>query len=303
MKKSHVLLITLIGTAVISLCACSSNTGAQDNSDSISEVSSSASSADSAESESEIEHEIAEATVESTPTAAPTPEVTVLDSLENVEAGTILSEEEIDFNDLSKYFTAYEISDELFERIYGDDKSYKTYCTVPREDLRYIKVLHRGFDSQIHVGEVMINTLLAQDIIDIFRELFENDYQIEKMFLVDNYNADDNASIAANNTSAFNFRAITGGTELSNHGKGCAIDINPINNPYVWYENGVLTWEDPDADLYLDRDAEDAYERHMINHDDLCYQLFIAHGWSWGGDWADPIDYQHFEKEVADYSM
>ncbi len=230
------------------------------------------------------------------------PKIEVLENLDDVEAGEILSSEQLDYEHLDHYFTAYEISDELFERIYGDDKSYKTYCTVPRSDLRYIKLLHIGFDSKIHVGELMVNTLLADEIIEIFEILFENQYQIEKMYLVDNYNADEDASIADNNTSAFNFRTVTDNPNvISYHGFGCAIDINPINNPYVWYENGVLTWEDPDADLYLDRNAEDAYERHMLNYDDLCYQLFHERGWTWGGDWANPIDYQHFEKVVATY--
>ena len=221
--------------------------------------------------------------------------------MDGYEAGAVISDEEIDFSNLNKYFVSYEISDGVFARIYGDDKSYKTYCTVPREDLRYIKLLHYGFDGNIHVGELMVNTLLADEVCEIFRILFENKYQIEKMYLIDNYNADDLASIADNNTSAFNYRLVTGGDYLSNHAGGCAIDINPINNPYVWYENGELTWGDPDAGFYLDRDAADAHERHMINHNDLCYKLFAERGWGWGGDWENPIDYQHFEKVVATY--
>ncbi len=243
-----------------------------------------------------------------TPTATPTPAPTeapeVLSDIKNVPAGTILSAENVDFADLGKYFQSYEISDTVFARIYGDDKSFKTYCTVPREDLRYLKLLHRGFDGEIHVGELMVHHLLAEEICEIFRILFENDYQINKMFLVDEYQADDLASIADNNTSAFNFRVVTGGTTLSLHGMGCAIDINPINNPYITYDAyGNPHWEDPDADLYLDRNAPDAYERHMINHQDLCYQLFTERGYTWGGDWANPADYQHFEKAVAYYSF
>ncbi len=203
------------------------------------------------------------------------------------------------------YFKSYEISDEIFARIYGDDKSFKTYCTVPRSDLRYIKLLHWGFDEKIHEGELIVNKAVAEDIVEIFRELYENKYQIKQMVLVDNYNADDRASIAANNTSAFNFRTVTDNPNvLSYHGMGAAIDINPINNPYVWYDaNGRLRWEDPDADLYLDRYASDAARRHMINHNDLCYKLFIQHGWKWGGDWSGTIDYQHFEKTIVNYSL
>ncbi len=241
-----------------------------------------------------------------TPTATPTAKKTVtkLENLEKKEAGSVLSKDEIDSDHLEKYFKSYEISDEIFKRIYGDEKSFKTYCTVAREDLRYIKLLHWGFDEKIHVGELIVNKAVAEDILEIFQELYKQKYQIEKMFLVDNYNADDSASIAANNTSAFNYRTVTDNAEvLSNHAMGFAIDINPINNPYVWYdEDGNLTYEDPDADLYLDREAENAASRHMINHEDLCYTLFIQHGWQWGGDWSGPIDYQHFEKTDVNYS-
>ncbi len=239
------------------------------------------------------------------PTDEPHPTLpAVLTDLETVPAGTVLKESSIDSDNLRDYFQSYEISDALFERIYGDNKSYKSYCTVPREDLRYVKVLHRGFDDEIHVGELIIHRYLANEMCEIFRVLFENDYQIEKMLLIDNYFADDDASIADNNTSAFNFRLVTDGDTLSTHGMGCAIDINPRCNPYIWYdENGTVCWEDPDADKYLDRYAEDAAERHMINENDLCYQLFAAYGYTWGGYWSNPVDYQHFEKVVAYYTM
>lgn len=239
-------------------------------------------------------------TPEATPEPEPTPEpIDYLGDPENTAAATPVEEERIDRSDINRYFKSYEISDSVFERIYGDNRSYKTYCTVPREDLRYVKVLYRGFDGITYIGEVMVNALLADDITEIFRELYLNDYPIERMVLVDEYDADDNLSIANNNTSAFNYRPITGGTTPSNHAYGCAIDINPKNNPYIEYDDyGNPYWYDADAELYLDRDAPDAYERHMINHEDLCYRLFTERGWSWGGDWSNPVDYQHFEKPI-----
>lgn len=234
-----------------------------------------------------------------TPSPAPTEAPSYIGDLENVEAGTIVAEEEIDREHLEPYFASYEISDALFGRIYGDDRSFKTYCTVPREDLRYIKVLHYGFDQQIHVGELMVNYLLAEDMTSIFQSLFENRYEIEKMYLIDNYDADDDLSCNENNTSCFNFRLVTGGSTLSNHATGCAIDINPRNNPYVTIDgDGIKHWENVDAELYIDRTNPDAAAMHMITHEDLCYQLFAERGYTWGGDWANPIDYQHFEKVV-----
>ena len=237
-----------------------------------------------------------------TPTPTPTPTVEMLGDLESVPAGTLVDEETIDYSSLDKYFVAYPISDTVWARIYGDDKSYKTYCTVPRDDLRYVKLLYTGFDGSTYVGELMVNSAVSDDIVYIFKTLFENKYPIYKMVLVDEYAADDDMSIAANNTSAFNYRNVTGGTTPSNHAFGVAIDINPINNPYIWFdEEGNTCWEDPDADLYLDRDAADAYERHMINTSDLCYRLFTERGWTWGGSWSGPIDYQHFEKPIVAY--
>ena len=251
----------------------------------------------------EAEEARAEAEKDAAATPAPSPEPTeapyLPGDLEEIPAGTIVSEEQIDRQNLEQYFQSYEISDALFQRIYGDDKSYKTYCTVPREDLRYIKVLHYGFDGQIRVGELMVNYLLEEDMTSIFRELFENRYQIEKMYLVDNYHADDDLSCLDNNTSAFNYRMVTGGSTLSNHATGCAIDINPVNNPYVTFDgNGEPYVVDEKAVPYVDRANPDAGAMHMITHDDLCYRLFTERGYTWGGDWSNPVDYQHFEKKV-----
>ena len=234
-----------------------------------------------------------------TPEPTPEEEPVYIGDLEAVEAGTLVASEEVDWDHLEQYFRSYEISDGLFERIYGDDRSYKTYCTVPREDLRYIKVLHYGFDGQIHVGELMVNYLLEEDMTSIFRALFENQYQIEKMYLIDNYSADDDLSCLDNNTSCFNYRLVTGGSTLSNHATGCAIDINPKNNPYVTFDGyGMPYVFDPESEQYVDRSNPDAAAMHMITHEDLCYQLFAERGYTWGGDWGNPLDYQHFEKIV-----
>ena len=254
--------------------------------------------AEEAAREAEAAREQAEAETP-TPTPTPTEAPSYMGDLENIPAGTLVPEEQIDWQNLGQYFKSYEISDTLFQRIYGDDKSYKTYCTVPREDLRYIKVLHYGFDQQVHVGELVVNYLLQEDITAIFRELFENRYEIEKMYLIDDYGADDDLSCLDNNTSCFNYRLVTGGSTLSNHATGCAVDINPVNNPYVTFDSsGAPYVVDENAEPYLDRTNPDAEAMHMITHDDLCYRLFTERGFTWGGDWSNPIDYQHFEKKV-----
>lgn len=222
-----------------------------------------------------------------------------LSDLETVLASTYVDESQLDWDHLEKYFRSFAISDPLFERIYGNDRSYKTYCTVPREDLRYIKLLYRDFDGQTRIGELMVNYLVEDDILYIFEELYKASYPFNLIVLVDDFGADDDLSIAHNNTSAFNYRNITGGSTPSNHAYGTAIDINPYNNPYIIYDaDGYPSILDEGAEAYLDRYAEDAYERHMINYSDPCYQLFTERGWQWGGDWSNPVDYQHFEKPI-----
>ena len=103
-------------------------------------------------------------------------------------------------------FYISEIPDDIFEKMQG--KSYKADCTLPRENLRYIHVLHVGFDNQVHEGELVVNKDIADDVLEIFKELYESGYQIEKVRLVDEYDADDEASMSDNNSSAFNFRFI-----------------------------------------------------------------------------------------------
>lgn len=215
-----------------------------------------------------------------------------IENLDNLAAGTIIEPADIEGGDIDNYFTSYEIDDALFDRIYG--LSYKEYCDIPLEDLRYLKMLHYGFDKQIYVGELMVDANLADKFLSIFKELYLNQYEIEKMLLVDEFGADDTWSIENNNTSAFNYRVSTlDGVTLSNHAFGRAIDINPIQNPYVtYYDWGMDTYHDKSV-AYMNR--EDSSLEHMITHEDLCYQLFIEQGFTWGGDWENPKDYQHFE--------
>lgn len=191
-------------------------------------------------------------------------------------------------------FYISEIPNEIFTLMQG--KSYKDNCTVPYEDLRYIHILHKDFEGNTKEGELVVNRLIAEDILEIFRELYNQNYPIEKVKLVDEYNADDEASMSDNNSSAFNFRFISYTTTISKHGLGLAIDINTLYNPYVKTVNGALNIEPANATEYVDRDKE--FE-HKIDHNDLCYRLFTEHGFEWGGDWSSAKDYQHFEVSDA----
>lgn len=190
------------------------------------------------------------------------------------------------------YYTV--LTEDIKERITG--KSYpdtEDPLQISYEDLAYVHVLHYDFQAQIQEGELICNQTIAQDLVEIFQELYESQYPIEKICLIDEYDADDEASMADNNTSCFNYRTVSGRTKLSNHSYGYAIDINPLYNPYVRTRNGEVLISPDNAVPYADRDTDFP---HKIDKNDLCYRLFMEHGFDWGGAWKSSKDYQHFEK-------
>ena len=220
-------------------------------------------------------------------------------NVSELEAGAILETDEVDFQKLEQYFVSMEIEEdgEVYQRIYG--RSYIDNPNISLDELRYLKLLHYNFDHEIQVGELIVNADLEEDFLKIFQELFECEYEIQSMYLIDNYwkgdgESSDFASIEANNTSAFCYREVAGGGGLSNHALGRAIDINPQQNPYVSYSNEYPVWSHSNATDYIDRTTN--YD-HMITHEDRCYQVFMDYGFTWGGNWNNPKDYQHFEKE------
>lgn len=178
----------------------------------------------------------------------------------------------------------------IFSRIKG--KTYKDDCTVPVSDLRYIHVLCKSKDGKTHHGEMICNKYIASSLLEIFRELYEADYPIERMILIDEYDADDKKSMEDNNSSCFNFRFIVRTKRVSKHGLGLAVDINPLYNPYVKEIDGELIIEPVTAVAYTDRTADFDYK---IDENDLAYKLFTEHGFEWGGNWEELKDYQHFE--------
>ena len=196
-------------------------------------------------------------------------------------------------------FYITEITDDIFARIKG--KSFKDDCTLPREDLRYLHVLHKDIDGKTHEGEMIVNKHIAEDVLDILQELYKNDYPIEKIRLIDEYDADDQKSMEDNNSSCFNFRFISHTTRISNHGLGLAVDINTLYNPYTKVVEGKRIIEPITGEPYLDREASFDYK---IEKGDLCYNLFIEHGFEWGGEWTDRKDYQHFaipDSKIAEW--
>ena len=196
--------------------------------------------------------------------------------------------------DYAEDFYYEPLSEEIKNRITGisypaDDNGN---LGITYDDLR-VHILHYNFDGMSTEGELICNTYIADDLLDIFYELHRNEYQLERVRLIDEYNGDDTASMEDNNTSCFNYRVVDGTTNLSKHAMGLALDINPFYNPYVTYPNGSIRISPVGSEPYADRTADFPYK---IDENDLCYKLFTEHGFTWGGNWNSLKDYQHFQK-------
>lgn len=208
------------------------------------------------------------------------------------KAGAFVSESAVEHYGMDSCFMVLALSDVIFDRMHG--LSYRADCRVPRSELRYVRVLHRTADRRIRLGELVLNKAIAQQVVYIFRQLFDAAYPIERMVLIDEYGADDERSMRANNSSAFNYRRVSGSKKLSAHSMGLAVDINPLYNPYVKpLGNGSLVVRPASARAYVNRSDSFPYK---IMDDDLCVRLFKAAGFQWGGNWHSCKDYQHFEK-------
>lgn len=208
------------------------------------------------------------------------------------KSGAIVSEKAIQKFGIEKCFAIESINNLVFARMQG--KSFKNDGLIQRSNLRYLRVLHVDEKGKIHLGEMVCHHSIANDLIDIFRQLFDARYPIERMVLIDEYHADDEASMRANNSSCFNYRQVKGSGKLSKHAQGLAVDINPLYNPCVKHSaNGKMIVQPSTATKYVNRSTKYPYK---IVKGDLLYQLFIQHGFKWGGAWRSLKDYQHFEK-------
>jgi hypothetical protein len=165
--------------------------------------------------------------------------------------------------------------------------SWREGCPVGLDDLRLVTLRHWGFDGTVRTGALVVRADLAEGVVDAFGRMFDARFPIERMQLVDDFGGDDAASMAANNTSAFNCRPIDGsGGRWSQHALGAAIDINPVQNPWVRGER-----VDPAAGAaYLDRaDVRPG----MLVEGGPVVAAFDALGWGWGGRFRNAKDYQH----------
>jgi D-alanyl-D-alanine carboxypeptidase len=166
--------------------------------------------------------------------------------------------------------------------------SYRPGCPVAPSQLRLVRVSHWGFDGKARVGSVVVRFDVARDIVAVFRRLHKERFPIRRLRGIDAYKGRDAASLAADNTSAFNCRyAIAPGPKRwSAHAYGLAIDVNPVENPYL--DRGAV--KPPAGRRYLNRSR---VRPGMAVPGGVLVRAFAAVGWSWGGRWSSP-DYQHF---------
>lgn len=167
--------------------------------------------------------------------------------------------------------------------------SWRSGCPVPWQDLSVVRVAYWGYDGARHVGDLVVHDQVATPVREAFGQIYNARFQIRRIHPVDLYGADDDRSMAENNTSAFNCRTVAGTTAWSQHSYGRAIDINPIQNPYV---KGSSV--DPPAGRdWVDRSS---VTPGMIVADGPVVRAFSNIGWGWGGSWTNSKDYQHLSQ-------
>lgn len=165
--------------------------------------------------------------------------------------------------------------------------SYHAGCPVTPAELRLVTVSYHGFDGRSHLGALVVNRRVARDVVTVFRRLYAVRFPIRRMAPISAFRGSDDASMAADNTSGFNCRRAVGGSGWSEHAYGTAIDVNPVENPYV----GPWGVSPPNGATFAHRKPT---RRGMLAFHDRAWWAFHAIGWSWGGSWSWPTDYQHF---------
>jgi poly-gamma-glutamate synthesis protein (capsule biosynthesis protein) len=160
------------------------------------------------------------------------------------------------------------------------------------DELVCLRMPLRGFGGERHIGELVVAASVAEPLRWVFERLYAARYPIERMERIERFGGDDARSMAANNSSAFNFRSVDGEERLSMHALGCAVDLNPVQNPWV---RGARV--DPTAGrAFLDRSAN---HPAVIRRPGPVTDAFDAIGWEWGGDWSAYCDYHHFQRAVG----
>jgi len=191
-------------------------------------------------------------------------------------------------------FRAVPLDRELQEKMRAT--TWHAGCPVPREALRLLSLSYWDFSGIPRQGQLIVNEAVAEDVVFVFRRLYEHGFLIESMRPVEEYGGDDERSMEANNTSSFNCRDVTGSPgRFSNHSWGRAIDINPLTNPFVLHGKPLP----PQGARYLDRTKASP---GSILENSFTVKLFRSRGWTWGGEWKSP-DLQHFEKPAVNAQL
>lgn len=164
-------------------------------------------------------------------------------------------------------------------------------CPVALSDLRHLTLSYVGFDGLAHEGEIVVHADVATDVVDVFSDLYRERFPLQSMRLVDEYDGDDDRSMAANNTSGYNCRTVAGSASWSAHAYGRAIDINPVQNPYVVDGSARPTGAQPFVDVDRSPGADAA--PGVITEDGVVARAFADVGWEWGALFPEP-DYQHW---------
>jgi hypothetical protein len=165
--------------------------------------------------------------------------------------------------------------------------SWHRGCPVHLRDLRLLRLTRWGFDDRAHRGRLIVHRAHARAVLGVMRVLYRRRYPIRRMRLIDAYGSDDRRSMAADNTSAFNCRFVAGTSRWSMHAYGLAIDVNPVENPYVAGSHV----SPPAGRRYVDRSSQ---APGVIHRHGFVVRAFRRIGWEWGGNWSYPKDYQHF---------
>jgi poly-gamma-glutamate synthesis protein (capsule biosynthesis protein) len=170
--------------------------------------------------------------------------------------------------------------------------SHRSGCPVGLQDLRHLRLSYVDFHGRAATGELVMHREVAQDVVRVFERLYAARWPIARMELVEAFDGDDDASMAANNTSAYNCRRVAGSPSWSEHAYGRAIDVNPLLNPHV--KTGSVAPPSGRRYAHLDRSPGAAVPRGVITAGDVVVRAFADVGWGWGGDWTSSKDYQHF---------
>jgi len=188
------------------------------------------------------------------------------------------------------------IPDAVWAEMQGKSFNPAVKGCAGRDELRLLVLPYRDYEGKTQQGRMIVHRDVAEVVQSVFLQLYaDNSFAIAKMELIDAYGGDDDASMAANNTSGYNCRAAAGSARLSSHARGIAIDVNPRTNPFV-RKGTTSPPAGEDLDTPEEREAH-ASAPGLISATSAITKAFAAKDWTWGGTWKSSKDYQHFSAD------